>query len=150
VLSVVTCLFAGVRHLYLSQSHTLIPPPLDGVRTPGRSSSFTVYVKRYLLMPAFLGKPNARRPSIFGLTLSIPTRLQTMLVVCYVGLNVIALCVRYRLFIDNTSSPGDESGQLIRYVADRSGILAFAYVPFHLSVLCNTDSLMLDKGTSRF
>jgi hypothetical protein len=82
-------------------------------------------------MPAFLGKPNARRPSVFGLTLSIPTRLQTILVVCYVGLNVIALCVRYSLFLDNTYYPGNKRQQLTRYVADRSGILAFAYVPFH-------------------
>jgi hypothetical protein len=80
-------------------------------------------------MPAFLGKPNARRPSVFGLTLSIPTRLQTILVACYVGLNVIALCVRYSLFLDNTYYPGDKSKQLTRYVADRAGILAFAYVP---------------------
>jgi hypothetical protein len=108
------------------------------MRTSGRSNLLTVYIKKHLLMPAIIGKANARRPSVVGLTLSMPTRLQTILVVCYVGLNVIAVCVRYRLFLDNTFWPGDKRGQLLRYVADRSGILSFAYVLFNLVMLLLT------------
>ena len=133
VLSGITCLFASVRHIYLCRSHASTPSSVDGFRTPSHSSPFAVYIKKYVMMPAFLGKRDAHRPAIFGLTFSFPTRLQTILLVCYVALNMIALCVRYTLFNDNTSWPGDKSGQLTRYVADRSGILAVTYVPICLA-----------------
>lgn len=77
-------------------------------------------------MPALFERTNARTPDIFGFSISVPTRLQTLLIVIYVGLNTVALGARYTLFLENTYWPDDIRAQIERYVSDRSGILAFA------------------------
>lgn len=124
--SVLLCAIAGIRQLYLSQwSHVSLSDQLDG-RATGRSSPLSVYMKKWLFMPALFGKRSSERPAFWGFTLSIPTRLQSLLLFFYLLVNGVALGVRYFTFLDNIYWPGDIPAQLTRYVADRSGVLSFA------------------------
>lgn len=87
------------------------------------SSAVSVWAKRYLLLPALFRK-HAQRPAILGLTFSIPTRLQSILIFLYIFFNAFALGWGFGLYEDNYYWPGDASAQALRYISDRSGVLS--------------------------
>lgn len=85
--------------------------------------------QRHIALPALFGKAHSRRPSAFGLQFSIPSRLQAIFLVAYIVLNVVFSFCSFHLFSNNFYWPLTID-QFQRYVADRSGILAFAQFPF--------------------
>jgi hypothetical protein len=101
-------------------------PLANGDGGSSRSSAISVYLKKLLLVPALVGKTSSRRPRTFSISWSIPTRLETVLVVIYIAVNVAGLGIVYPLFDDNVYWPDDLYTQHVRYIADRSGVLAFA------------------------
>jgi hypothetical protein len=125
-ISGLTCLLAGVRHLYLHNRIRVSHFLLSEGPSIGRSSVLSVFTKKWVLMPALVGRTNAMRPSVFGLALSVPTRLQSILIAFYIGLNAVGLGVRYDLFTENVYWPNDIRTQITRYLSDRAGILSFA------------------------
>ncbi|RAQ51881.1 FRE family ferric-chelate reductase [Aspergillus flavus] len=59
---------------------------------------------------------------------TFPTRVEAIIVVLFWVLSSVLSSVSYRIFSDNIYWP-QISAQLIRYVADRTGILSFANIP---------------------
>ncbi|EJT45042.1 ferric-chelate reductase [Trichosporon asahii var. asahii CBS 2479] len=79
------------------------------------------WYRRYIGTPAMMGYRNAQPWGI----LTIPTRLQAILVAIYVTLNVVMGCYGYDTFENNMFWLGRQDLQLARYVADRTGIMSF-------------------------
>lgn len=79
------------------------------------------WYRRYIGTPAMFGYRNAQP---WGM-LTIPTRLQALLIFVYVALNVFLGCYGYNTFDDNLFYLGRRDSQLARYVADRTGIMSF-------------------------
>lgn len=79
------------------------------------------WYRRYIGTPAMLGYRNAQPWGI----LTIPTRLQALLVLAYVTLNIVMGCYGYDTFDNNMFWLGRQDLQLARYVADRTGIMSF-------------------------
>jgi len=82
-------------------------------------------IKQKFLLPATFGTAHIRRRYY----LSMPLRSQTILISTYLAINLIFMCVGYHTFSENMYWPEQTDIQLTRYVADRSGILAFAQIP---------------------
>ncbi|KNG89121.1 FRE family ferric-chelate reductase [Aspergillus nomiae NRRL 13137] len=59
---------------------------------------------------------------------TFPTRIEAILVVLFWVLSAVLSSVSYRLFPENIYWP-QISAQLLRYIADRTGILSFANIP---------------------
>ncbi|GMK59041.1 hypothetical protein CspeluHIS016_0700560 [Cutaneotrichosporon spelunceum] len=78
------------------------------------------WYRRHIGTPAMLGY---RHVQPWGI-LSIPTRLQSIMIFIYVGLNVGMGCYGYETFQNNMFWPRDEGTQLARYVGDRTGIMS--------------------------
>ncbi|OJJ45856.1 hypothetical protein ASPZODRAFT_160065 [Penicilliopsis zonata CBS 506.65] len=76
-------------------------------------------VQTHLIVPAPLG---AGRKILWC---TLPTRIVAIVVAIYWALSILACCVGYRLFSENIYW-SEISQQLLRYVADRTGILSFA------------------------
>lgn len=79
------------------------------------------WYRRYIGTPAMMGYRNAQPWGI----LTIPTRLQAILIAIYVTLNIAMGCYGYDTFENNMFWLGQQDVQLARYVADRTGIMSF-------------------------
>ncbi|KLT39287.1 hypothetical protein CC85DRAFT_288728 [Cutaneotrichosporon oleaginosum] len=82
--------------------------------------AYTWY-RRHIGTPAMMGYSHVQPWGI----LSIPTRLQAIMIFIYVALNVGMGCYGYETFANNMFWPGAESIQLARYLGDRTGIMSF-------------------------
>jgi len=72
-------------------------------------------------MPGIL---KTSKPQFYGFAFSIPTRAQTLLVGGYLFLNVWACFWGINTFDGNVDYPGNRSAQAIKFVADKTGIMA--------------------------
>ncbi|KAL7808709.1 ferric reductase NAD binding domain-containing protein [Trichoderma gracile] len=70
--------------------------------------------------------PPYHRQLLFGCT--IPTRLEFFIVASYWIVSFVLCCVNYRAFDGNLYWP-QVSAQLWRYIADRTGVMAYANLP---------------------
>lgn len=77
------------------------------------------WYRQYIGAPAMMGYRNAQPWGI----LTIPTRLQAIMVFIYVALNVGMGCYGYDTFENNLFWLGRQDLQLARYAADRTGIM---------------------------
>jgi hypothetical protein len=107
-------------------------------------SQLIASIKRHLLLPATFGNSHIRRPYF----LSIPLRSQTLLISIYLIINLIFMCVDYEIFENNLYWPQEEPIQLTRYVADRSGILAFSQIPLLIAFAGRNNILIWLTGWS--
>ncbi|KAL6904502.1 ferric reductase like transmembrane component domain-containing protein [Trichoderma evansii] len=87
-------------------------------------ASLYSWIRKHIITPSAL--PPYRRQLLFGCT--IPTRIEGFIVLSYWVVSFVLCCVNYRGFKGNlywaTVAP-----QIWRYVADRTGIIAFANLP---------------------
>jgi hypothetical protein len=112
-------------------------------RKASAPSKLSTFFKRYFL-PATFGTAHVRRPFF----LSIPLRFQSILIFIYVAVNIVFLCVHYHLFDENLYWPEELNIQLTRYLADRSGILAFSQIPLLIAFAGRNNILIWLTGWS--
>ncbi|KAI8097511.1 ferric reductase like transmembrane component-domain-containing protein [Halteromyces radiatus] len=94
------------------------------------SSSWMKSIRRHIINPSlFFNGVHLQNASWFGILVSYPTRLESIMIFFFVVLNVILIFPNYDLFLENTYWPDDLSAQLGRYISDRSGEMAFAQLP---------------------
>jgi hypothetical protein len=125
------CMLAGLVCIIGAIQNHILPlflrhHPLKTERDHKSSlSRLAAFIKQQFLLPATFGTGHLRR----RFYLSIPLRSQTILISTYLGINLVFMCVGYHIFNENLYWPEQPAIQLTRYVADRSGILAFAQIP---------------------
>jgi Ferric reductase like transmembrane component len=126
------CMFAGILCLIGAVQNHILPLflqrhsfDLEGHTKKSFKSTTIHYFKKWFLIPPTFKSAHVRRVAYF----SIPLRSQTILISIYLLLNLVFLCVGYNIFAENIYWPGRTDIQLTRYIADRSGILAFAQIP---------------------
>ncbi|UKZ90577.1 uncharacterized protein TrAFT101_005587 [Trichoderma asperellum] len=87
-------------------------------------ASLYSWIRKHLITPSAL--PPYRSQLLFGCT--IPTRIEAFIVLSYWIVNFVLCCVNYRGFKGNLYWSA-VAPQIWRYIADRTGILAFANLP---------------------
>lgn len=88
------------------------------------------YLRKALINPAlFTNGCHSAQSFLLGIRVTIPTRIESIAIAIFLVINVIILFPNYRVFDDNTYWPNDMPIQLGRYIADRSGIIAFTQLP---------------------
>ncbi|BEJ13004.1 hypothetical protein CspHIS471_0301780 [Cutaneotrichosporon sp. HIS471] len=105
-------------------------------------SIYTAY-KRHVSTPAAFGHRHLR-----GRLFSVPTRLQAIFIALYLSLNLIWSCIGYRTSQDNLFFPGRPDRQLVRYVADRTGVMSFYNLPLLFLLAGRNDVLLWLTGWS--
>ena len=145
------CMFAGILCLIGAVQNHILPIFLqrhvfDIEGHPKKSSKSTIIrcFKKYFIVPATFNSAHIRRMSYC----SIPLRSQTILISLYLLLNLIFLCIDYDVFAENIYWPGQTDIQLTRYIADRSGILAFAQIPLLIAFAGRNNVLIWLTGWS--
>ncbi|KAJ9149326.1 Ferric reductase like transmembrane component [Pleurostoma richardsiae] len=83
-----------------------------------------MWLKRYITVPATFGYRCAQNVG----WCTIPPRIQSLTILAFILLNVFFCVHGYRVFRGNMYWP-DLSGQIWRYVSDRTGIVSFANFP---------------------
>jgi predicted ferric reductase len=126
---VFTFIFLGM----INNMYNKITARWASVKGP-KKKSMVLKVKRYLrkilINPALFPNGSYSRQSFFlGVRVTIPTRTESIAVLIFLIINVIVLLPNYRVFNNNTYWPDDTAIQLGRYIADRSGIIAFTQLP---------------------
>ncbi|KAE8372399.1 ferric reductase like transmembrane component-domain-containing protein [Aspergillus bertholletiae] len=113
-----------IQHL-LPLDHVRIDPTRSTVSRILYTPFVTVYhwIQTYIITPSPL--PSGGRHLLWW---TFPTRAEAIIVVLFWLLSSVLSSVSYRIFPDNIYWP-QISSQLIRYVADRTGILSFANIP---------------------
>ncbi|KAI9932327.1 hypothetical protein ASPWEDRAFT_182854 [Aspergillus wentii DTO 134E9] len=79
-------------------------------------------IQTHLLVPAPLSHGRT------FLWCTLPTRIEAIIVILYYIINTILSCISYPVFPGNLYWP-EPSDQILRYAADRTGILSFANLP---------------------
>jgi hypothetical protein len=145
------CLFAGILCIFGAVQNHILPlflnrhsTDIEGPSPSTHPSKLTTFFKKHFLLPATFNASHVHRPFY----LSIPLRSQSILIFLYLLLNFIFMCVDYHLFSANLYWPAEENIQLTRYVADRSGILAFAQIPLLIAFAGRNNLLIWLTGWS--
>ncbi|SCU77410.1 LANO_0A00298g1_1 [Lachancea nothofagi CBS 11611] len=101
---------------------------INGFHKPLLKKGFVNYFRSHITIPAVYHR-HAQEFSYFKvITGLIPTRLEAILVVGYVILHTVLIAVDYGFDSPNLLfSP--KKAQIARFVADRTGIMAFAHFP---------------------
>lgn len=86
-------------------------------------------LRKHLTLPAMVNDFHSRPIKIlFKFTVSAPTRGQSLILLGYFILNIVFLCVDYEIFESNSFLPRVRD-QRLRYLGNRTGIIAFTQVP---------------------
>lgn len=102
---------------------------LDRITRPMQPNRLLTAFQKYVTEPALFGGCHAHRPTFLGLHLSIPTRLESIFLLIYIVVNITLCFTQFHIFSEgNYYWPGTKA-QYIRYLADRTGILAFGQFP---------------------
>ncbi|EFQ98298.1 ferric-chelate reductase [Nannizzia gypsea CBS 118893] len=82
------------------------------------------WVQTHVAIPSVFGSYHLR--TLYGC--DIPTRLEAIVIFSYWLIIAVLCCVNYELFVGNLVMP-TTNAQLCRYLANRTGVLAFANLP---------------------
>lgn len=122
--------------------HLVSEDESSGPKTASGSTSLPYsLLKRYITVPAAFGY---RCSQPLGWC-TIPPRAQTLTIAAFVVLNTVLCCADYRLTDGNLYWP-DKTGQLLRYVSDRTGIISLANFPLVWLFGMRNDVLMWLTG----
>ncbi|KAK9474676.1 ferric reductase like transmembrane component-domain-containing protein, partial [Dipodascopsis tothii] len=95
-----------------------------------RSTMLTKLVRKYITFPSLVSYSHTLPVRVLGFPFGfLPTRWESIVVAGFLIMNTVLLMVNYKLFPNNTYWPDDEGIQLVRYFADRSGIMAMVQIP---------------------
>ncbi|CBX97522.1 similar to ferric-chelate reductase [Plenodomus lingam JN3] len=129
-------LFYNLGH----KDHNNQPDGSYGTTTNGLTFLQT-WLKQHITTPATFGNRCARP---YGWC-TIPPRIQSLTVFAFVAFNIILCCCSYRLTDGNLYWP-KKSAQLLRFVSDRTGIVALANLPLVWLFGMRNDFLMWLTG----
>ncbi|KAJ4983319.1 ferric reductase like transmembrane component [Stagonosporopsis vannaccii] len=126
-----------------SQDYHLVADDESSGRKTGRGTTNLPQslLKRYITTPAAFGY---RCSQPIGWC-TIPPRAQTLTIAAFVVLNTVLCCADYRLTDGNLYWP-DKTGQLLRYISDRTGIISLANFPLVWLFGMRNDALMWLTG----
>lgn len=147
-LMVIVGVINRVLTAYVAHSHrNSVDAEAAGLSGAKPSSTFTTraytWYRANVSTPALLGY---RHLQPWG-WVSIPTRLQSIAIFIYVALNLIFTLVGYHVFPENMYySEYPVNFQLWRYVADRTGIMAFYNLPLLWMLAGRNDFLIWLTG----
>ncbi|KIW82734.1 hypothetical protein Z517_01977 [Fonsecaea pedrosoi CBS 271.37] len=82
------------------------------------------WIRANLIIPAAFGSHHSR-PVLW---MTIPTRMETIIIVTFYVMNFILCCVGYKIFNPNLYYSNGQQGW--RYIADRTGIISYACLPW--------------------
>jgi len=96
-----------------------------------RPNKLTRLLQCHIIYPSTFSHSHVVRPRIFGLSLSIPTRAQSIVIFIYLALTLGLMCSE----MTNISFPENmyftqENYAWARYLADRAGTMAVSQLPF--------------------
>jgi hypothetical protein len=111
-----------------------------------KAGKLQIFTKRYLLMPAIF-HATAHRPTCFGLTWSLPTRMHSIAVLLLVLINAIACGWGLDAFSGNIYFDATWL-QYVRYVADRTGMYAVYNMPLLFAFAGRNNILIWLTGSS--
>lgn len=90
-----------------------------------RQPGWWLWVRRTFILPATFRKHQAEG---IASTLTIPPRLESLILTLFVIMNIIVCFPAYDLFLGNIYYPG-KNLQLARYIGDRTGYFSIALLP---------------------
>nr|XP_018261247.1 uncharacterized protein I303_05683 [Kwoniella dejecticola CBS 10117]OBR83405.1 hypothetical protein I303_05683 [Kwoniella dejecticola CBS 10117] len=117
-------------------------PPVSIKRS--RGSQIYTWWRKNVTLPAAFGYRHAQP---WG-WVSIPTRLQSILIFLFVAINVIFMCVGYDLFDENMSEPDDKQAQLLDYLQYRTGVMCVYNMPLLWMLAGRNDVILWVTGWS--
>jgi NAD(P)H-flavin reductase len=96
-----------------------------------RPNTLTRLVQRHIIYPSTYSHIHAVRPQVLGVSFSIPTRAQNLVIFTYLALTLGLICSE----LTNISFPENvywtkENYAWTRYLADRAGTMAVSQLPF--------------------
>ncbi|GAB5587564.1 ferric-chelate reductase Frp1 [Umbelopsis nana] len=128
VVALIFIVLGMINNLYhVSISRWTVSPSM---KSNSLVSKANIFFRKVLINPALFPNGAHSRPKfILGIRITIPTRIESVAIGIFLLINVLVLIPNYRLFSNNVFWPNDTAVQLCRYVADRSGIIAFTQLP---------------------
>ncbi|WWC71775.1 uncharacterized protein I206_105734 [Kwoniella pini CBS 10737] len=151
-LFMVTAVLIGVINRLISLSVHQFAKDLS----PENASSPTVTSKHSIRSRTYTWwRKNITLPASFGYRhaqpwgwVSIPTRLQSILIFFFVAINIIFMCVGYDLFDENILDPDDKQAQLLDYLQYRTGVMCVYNMPLLWMLAGRNDVILWLTGWS--
>ena len=123
--------------------HRLINYALPYQCLPRPISSF---FSKYIYLPALIGSMHLRKfPANIGY---VPSRAQTLLILCYIALNAVLCAINYPVLIPDTWYISTKK-QHTSLVADRLGVLCYANIALAIMFSGRNTPLLWITGCSR-
>lgn len=108
---------------------------------------FRAYQK-HVEMPALYGFKHMQRINFYGIQMSIPTRWETLVIFFYFACSIILACTRHEVVHPESARFGSQRQQLLKYVADRTGIQVTVQLPLLVLFALRNNFLMWLTGWS--
>ena len=130
-------LVIGMVQNFLAEKY----PELIFVKRPTITS-----IRKHCVLPAtFSGSHNRELKFFSSVYLAAPTRGQSLVLLGYFLLNIVLILVNYDVFIPNPFLV-KESEQRMRYLGNRTGIIAFTQLPITILFACRNNILINITG----
>ncbi|WWC90930.1 uncharacterized protein L201_005868 [Kwoniella dendrophila CBS 6074] len=119
------------RLISLSFYRRHISSSLEDTNSPARTNDQSISTRSYtwwrkhITMPALFGYQHSQP---WG-WVTIPTRLQSVLIFLFIAIQIVFTCVGYELFDDNLSDPIDKQSQLLDLLQYRTGVMCVYNLP---------------------
>lgn len=104
------------------------------------------WIRKHLTLPAFVGYRHQSPWKLLFFNLHMPTRGQTLIVIGAVGINIASI-----VSFLGTKGPtpflwSSHSDRVLHYLANRTGIIAFAHIPLLVLFACRNNPLIYLTG----
>ncbi|WRT68183.1 uncharacterized protein IL334_005158 [Kwoniella shivajii] len=130
-------------HRYVTSSPEATSPPATTSRRSALSKVYTLW-RRHVTTPALFGYKHSQP---WG-WVSIPTRLQGILIFAYIAVNIIFMLVGYDVFEENLDSPGDIQTQICDLGQYRTGVMCIYNLPLLWMLAGRNDVILWLTGWS--
>nr|XP_019044447.1 hypothetical protein I302_06358 [Kwoniella bestiolae CBS 10118]OCF23377.1 hypothetical protein I302_06358 [Kwoniella bestiolae CBS 10118] len=127
-----------------------LPDSPEDPDVPRSTRSPTIWSRGYTWW-----RKNVTMPALFGYRhsqpwgwVSIPTRMQSILIFSFIAINIIFTCVGYDLFDDNTEDTNDKQAQLLDQLQYRTGVMCVYNLPLLWLLAGRNDVILWITGWS--
>ncbi|ODQ66016.1 hypothetical protein NADFUDRAFT_24231 [Nadsonia fulvescens var. elongata DSM 6958] len=119
-----------------------------GTRSLAKPSKFMLLLQKYISFPALFGYIHAKKFVIFGVQITFPTRMESLGIFGYCALYIIFATTHYFGISDNNFIYGKKKLELLRFIADRTGIMATVQLPILTLFALRNNFLLYLSGWS--